>query len=129
MFCEESLGKIKFRAFPERVCPQILSLGSVDYFGKSEHFSGRKKKKNVNWQNFDLECCKLAFYANDPCEEHAAMIEMTGPVLITFFISGNNVISLKSRPLNFRLIIHAYSLQVGYSGFQVTGMTEGFLGV
>ena len=41
MFCEETLGKIKCRAFPERVGPQI----SVDYFRKSKHFSGRKKKK------------------------------------------------------------------------------------
>ena len=38
MFCEESLGKIKFRAFPKRVGPRILSLESVDYFGTSEHF-------------------------------------------------------------------------------------------
>ena len=44
MFCEESLGKIKFRAFPERVGPRILSLESVDYFGTYEHFSGRKTK-------------------------------------------------------------------------------------
>ena len=48
---------MRFRAFPERVGPRILSLESVDYFGTSEHFSGRKKKnktkqkrkqKNVN---------------------------------------------------------------------------------
>ena len=32
MFCEESLGKIKFRALPKRVGPRILSLQSVDYF-------------------------------------------------------------------------------------------------
>ena len=38
MFCEESLGKIKFRAFPKRVGPRILSLESVDYFGASEHY-------------------------------------------------------------------------------------------
>ena len=36
-FCEESLGNIKFRAFPKSVGPRILSLGSVDYFGTSEH--------------------------------------------------------------------------------------------
>ena len=36
--CEESLGKIKFRAFPKRVGPRILSLESVDYFGASEHY-------------------------------------------------------------------------------------------
>ena len=34
----ESLEKIKFRAFPKRVGPQILSLESVDYFGTSEHY-------------------------------------------------------------------------------------------
>ena len=44
MFCEESLGKIKFRAFPKRVGPQILSLESVDYFGKSEHYWVVEKK-------------------------------------------------------------------------------------
>ena len=32
---------MRFRAFPERVGPRILSLESVDYFGISEHFSGR----------------------------------------------------------------------------------------
>ena len=30
MFCEDSLGKIKFRAFPKRAGPRIKSLGSVD---------------------------------------------------------------------------------------------------
>ena len=39
------------RAFPERVGPRILSLESVDYFGTSEHFSGRKKK-NFYEQHF-----------------------------------------------------------------------------
>ena len=37
IFCEESLGKTKFRAFPKCVGPRILSLESVDYFGTSEH--------------------------------------------------------------------------------------------
>ena len=36
--------EIPYRAFPERVGPRILSLESVDYFGKTDHFSGRKKK-------------------------------------------------------------------------------------
>ena len=36
--CDESLGKIKFRAFPKRVGPRILSLENVDYFGTSEHY-------------------------------------------------------------------------------------------
>ena len=38
MFCEESLRKIKFRAFPKSVGPRILSLESVDYFGTGEHY-------------------------------------------------------------------------------------------
>ena len=38
MFCKESLGKIKFRAFPKHVGPRILSLESVDYFETSEHY-------------------------------------------------------------------------------------------
>ena len=38
--------EIPYRACPERVGSRILSLESVDYFGTSDHFSGRKKKKN-----------------------------------------------------------------------------------
>ena len=45
MFCEESLGKIKFTAFPEQLGPWIMSLESVDYFGTCEHFSGRKEEE------------------------------------------------------------------------------------
>ena len=37
---------MRFRAFPERVGPRILSLESVDFFEISEQFSGREKKKN-----------------------------------------------------------------------------------
>ena len=94
MFCEESLGKIKFRAFPERVGPRILSLESVDYFGTYEHFSGRK-------QNL---CKWVLWWACRRCRLFSAMIEMRRHVLITFFISGNDVISRESRPLNFRVI-------------------------
>ena len=47
--------EIPYRAFPERVGPRILSLESVDYFGTTDHFSGRKKKKNnLNEQNFKV---------------------------------------------------------------------------
>ena len=54
MFCEESSGKIKFRAFPKRAGPRILSLQSVDYFVVSELYwlVGKKKKKNL-LRNFD----------------------------------------------------------------------------
>ena len=47
MFCEESLGKIKFRAFRKRVGPWILSLESVDYFGTSEHYWVVEKKIRI----------------------------------------------------------------------------------
>ena len=39
--------EIPYQAFPERVGPRILSLESVDYFGTTDHFSGRKKKKRI----------------------------------------------------------------------------------
>ena len=40
--------KIKFRAFPKRVDPRILSLESFDYFGTSEHNWVVEKNKNLN---------------------------------------------------------------------------------
>ena len=47
--------EIPYRAFPERVGPRILSPESVDYFGTTDHFSGRKiKKNNLNEQNFKV---------------------------------------------------------------------------
>ena len=52
MLCEESLGKIAFRAFLKHVGPRILSLESVDYFETSEHKTAM------------VGCCKLSLYAN-----------------------------------------------------------------
>ena len=48
--------EIPYRAFNflERVSPRILPLESVDYFGTTDHFSGRKKKNNLNEQNFKV---------------------------------------------------------------------------
>ena len=54
-----------------------------------------------------------SLYANEPCDEHAAYFWrwLKGrPMKITFSISGNDVISPESRPLNFHVFIHAYSL-------------------
>ena len=48
MFCEESLGKVKFRAFRKHVGPRILSRESVDYFGTSEYYWVLEKNKNLN---------------------------------------------------------------------------------
>ena len=73
MFCEESLGKITFRAFPKHVGPRILSLESIDYFGASEHLllSGRKKIRILISKIAMVRCCKLSPYANVSCDEHA----------------------------------------------------------
>ena len=62
MFCEESLGKIKFRAFPKRVGPQILSFESVDYFGTL--LNGRKKIRISISKNAMVGCGKLSLYGN-----------------------------------------------------------------
>ena len=60
MFCDESLGKIKFRAFPKRVGPRILSLESVDYFGTSEHYQVvRNKIRLLISETAMVRCCKL----------------------------------------------------------------------
>ena len=45
--------EIPYRAFPERFGQRILSLESVDYFGITNHFSGRKQKI-LNEQNFKV---------------------------------------------------------------------------
>ena len=72
MFCEESLRKIKFRAFPKRVVSRILSLESIDYFGASEHLllSGRKKIRILISKIAMVRCCKLSPYENASCDEH-----------------------------------------------------------
>ena len=71
--CKESLGNIKFRAFPKRVCPRILSLESVDYFGTSEHYCVVQKKKiRILISNTAMVgCCKTFMYANGSCDERA----------------------------------------------------------
>ena len=72
MFCEESLGKVKFRAFPKRVGPRILSLESVDYFGASEQYCVvGEKKRNLISKIAMVGCCKLSLYANKSCDKHA----------------------------------------------------------
>ena len=59
MFCEEILGKIRFRAFPKRVGPQILSLEIVDYFGTSEQTQWWNKKMLIS-KTAMVGCCKLS---------------------------------------------------------------------
>ena len=71
MFYEEILGNIKFRAFPKRVGPRILSLEIVDYFGASEHYCVVEKKIRILISKIGMVgCCKLSLYANESCDEH-----------------------------------------------------------
>ena len=46
--------EIPYRAFPERVGSRILSLESVDYFGTTDRFSGRKKRIILIRKNFKV---------------------------------------------------------------------------
>ena len=70
MFCEKSLGKIKFKAFPKRVGPRILSLESVDFFGTIEHYWVVWKKIRILISTIALlGCCKLSLYANESFDE------------------------------------------------------------
>ena len=71
MFCEESLGKIKFRAFSKRVGPRILPLESVDYFRTSEHYWVVEKKKRRRILISKIAMVgfgKLSLYANKDSE-------------------------------------------------------------
>ena len=77
-FCEESFGKIKFRAFPKRVGPRILSVESVitlEQVNTTEWLTKKKKKrkekKNLISKAALVGCCKLSLYANGSCDEHA----------------------------------------------------------
>ena len=62
MFCKESLGEFKFRAFLKRVGPRFPSLESIDYFGTSEHYMSGQKK---------IGRCNFSLYATGSCDEHA----------------------------------------------------------
>ena len=64
-FCEENVGKIKFRAFPKRAGPRILSLESVDYFGASEHYWVVEKKRILISKIAMVGCCTLSLYENE----------------------------------------------------------------
>ena len=74
MFCQEILGKIRFRAFPKRVGPQILSLEIVDYFGTSEQTQWWKKKMLIS-KTAMVGCCKLSLYADGSCDGHAVSFQ------------------------------------------------------
>ena len=69
MFCEESLGKIKCRAFRKHVGPSLESLITMEQLNTV--LSGRKKKRRILLsKTVMVGCCKLSLYANEPCDEH-----------------------------------------------------------
>ena len=75
MFCEESLGKIKFRAFRNMSVHKFYRLReliTLEQVNATEWLK-KRKKKNLFWQNWDamVKCCKLSLYANESCHEHA----------------------------------------------------------
>ena len=117
MFCDEKLRKIKFRAFLQEVGLWILSLESVNYFGTSEHYSGRKKKKiflklaKPGWSGVvNFHCMQMGLVMSIIIYYFRRWLKWCA-MKITLVISGNDIIFLESRLLNFRLFIHAYSLR------------------
>ena len=76
--------------------------------------SARKKEIRILITKIAMVGCgKPSLYANESCDEHAIYFRRWSKwsaMYIIFLISGSDVISLESRPLNFRVFIHAYSL-------------------
>ena len=67
MFCEESLGKIKFGVFPKCVSPHILSLEIIDYFQLEQVNTtewSEKKLRILISKIVMVGCCKLSLCAN-----------------------------------------------------------------
>ena len=64
MFSEESLRKIKFRAFPKRL-KALITLEQVNTTEWS------KKIRILISKIAMVGCCKLSLYANESCDEHA----------------------------------------------------------
>ena len=65
MFCEESLGKIKFRAFPKRVGPRI----TLEQVNTTEWVE--KKKRILTSKTAMVGRFKLSLYTNESYDEHA----------------------------------------------------------
>ena len=83
MFCDEKLRKIKFRAFLQEDGPCILPLKSVNYFGTSEHYSGRKKRTiflklaKPGWLSVvNFHCMQMGLVMSMRFIQFSAMIEM-----------------------------------------------------
>ena len=78
-------------AFRERVGPRILLLESVDYFGTGECFSENFDGEAINWSGVS---CKLSWYENESCDEHAVYFWRWlkwRAMFITFLLSSNDL--------------------------------------
>ena len=94
------------RAFPERVCPRILSLESVEFFATSEYFSESFDGEAINWSgvvNFHFMQMSLAVYFRQWLKWRAMFIAFLVRWHWCYF-SG----------IVFRVFIHAYSIIVEY---------------
>ena len=74
MSCQESLGKIEFRAFPKRVGPRILSLQSVITLEQVNTTEWSKKIGISIRKTAMVGCCKLSLNANAPCDQHVVYV-------------------------------------------------------
>ena len=68
MFCKESLGKIKLRAFSKRFGSRILRLEALMTLEQVNTTAWSKKKKIriLISKTAMVWCCKLSLYANVP---------------------------------------------------------------
>ena len=84
------------------------NLESVSYFGTSEHFSGKKKRRILRTKTsiVRLVCCrKLSLYANESCDEHAYYFFRRWLKCRTMFITFWSL-EIMSRPLIFVYLYH-----------------------
>ena len=76
--------EISRRVFPALLDPRILSVESVDYFETSDYFSRRKKRNNLDEQNFGCE-------ANWSGVVNFSCIQMSLKMSIRFIFGDNFV--------------------------------------
>ena len=110
MFCEESLG---LELFDRNSSVQefyslkaLIPLEQVNTWVVEKKILISKRRTGLVSLNF-IVCKWVLWWA---CSLFSRMIEWCA-MLITFLIYGNDVISLESRPLNFHVFKHTYSLR------------------
>ena len=114
MFCEESWGKLNLELFWNVSVHEFYRLKALISLEQVNTTEWSGKKTILISKIAMMGCCKLSLYANESCDEHAIYFRQWlkwRAILITFLISGNDVVSLELRPLNFRVFVHAYSLR------------------